>query len=356
MLARHTTRGYQMRNLKAVVAAMILGAGAAKDATALDLRVDPDVVAGREHLMSLTPVVDELAWSAFFPAGTHVDGNIFPFLDAASHSFVLADASNATAVRAANGDSLTLANWVDGPGFDGPEDSPAADFAVSGFESFDVNTTRDTRVFGFTVVTGFGNLMSEVDETGATFQLTAIDANGVALDTVEFSLLGGLGRQEAFVSVASFVPFRTLQVREIGGTGKDQYFGNFLLSDSLPVLAAVVDVEPGSRQNKIVLNGRMNVEVAVLTTDTFDALNVEELSVRMGDAETGVKTAPVSSRLEDSDRDGRMDVVCEFDPNDLAMSGAVSVFTTVVEVTGLTHNDRGFRGTDAVTVVMRGKK
>jgi hypothetical protein len=55
---------------------------------------------------------------------------------------------------------LHLANWVDAPGFNGPNGSATAELAVDGIESFQILFGQDHRSVGFGIITGVSNVPS----------------------------------------------------------------------------------------------------------------------------------------------------------------------------------------------------
>jgi hypothetical protein len=74
-------------------------------------------------------------------------------------------------------------------------------------------------------------------------------------------------------------------------------------------LSVEIDIKPGSKKNPINLKSNGVVPVAVLTTDTFDAISVDPKSVNFAKGELAHKRA---GHLEDVDRDGDVDLVLHF--------------------------------------------
>jgi hypothetical protein len=125
--------------------------------------------------------------------------------------------------------NLNIGNWVDAAGFNAPNGTDAApDLALNGAEHFDILFENDHQFLGFGVITGTGNLPSEVDLTGGIFEITALDAADAVIGFDTFSLAPGRVNS-AWVTINSGTPFRKIEVREIGiVTNTDQYFSNIL--------------------------------------------------------------------------------------------------------------------------------
>jgi N-acetylneuraminic acid mutarotase len=82
------------------------------------------------------------------------------------------------------------------------------------------------------------------------------------------------------------------------------------------------------------------VAVAVLTTDDFDAANINEVSVEFGEA------SPKKCELKDVDNDGDADLLCNFKTKEIDISD------TIVEaaLTGETSDGTLFGGTDSISI------
>jgi hypothetical protein len=191
-----------------------------------------DLVAGRATFVAGGSPVAEFDWASFFAPGAHQRGFYRPSIQSSSLSVRLPDGTVHT-VRSApepGVGTLHLANWVDAPGFDGPNGSAAAELAVDGVESFQLIFGTELRSVGFGVITGVSNVPNDVDLRGAEFLIRAYDGAGVPLGSFTLQLAAG-AIDQAWLTVTSDVPFRKLEVLEIGNRSiQDQYFTNMLTS------------------------------------------------------------------------------------------------------------------------------
>jgi hypothetical protein len=76
------------------------------------------------------------------------------------------------------------------------------------------------------------------------------------------------------------------------------------------VILVSIDVKPGSAMNSINPRSNGRIAVAILTTDAFDASTVDPSTVRFG--ATGTEAVPVHAAREDTDGDGRLDLILQF--------------------------------------------
>ena len=87
-----------------------------------------------------------------------------------------------------------------------------------------------------------------------------------------------------------------------------------------------VDVAPGQAPNTVNIGKKGDLSVAILTTDTFDALDVDDTTVSIG----GVAADRTS--VDDVDDDGDDDLVCHFDVPALVAAGAIDASSTSLAV------------------------
>jgi hypothetical protein len=103
-----------------------------------------------------------------------------------------------------------------------------------------------------------------------------------------------------------------------------------------------IDIKPGSDENVINLKSRGVVPVAVLTTDDFDAGDIDPGSVEFAGAKP-----PVRSTLCDVDDDGDLDMLFHFKTEDLNLDEGDTTATLTCETTG----GEQITATDSVRIV-----
>jgi probable HAF family extracellular repeat protein len=117
----------------------------------------------------------------------------------------------------------------------------------------------------------------------------------------------------------------------------------FLLS---PIAIKVrIDIKPGSKKTRINLRSKGNIPVAILSTESFDATQVDWETVTFGP--DGATESHGRSHVEDVDRDGDMDVLLHFDTQDTG----IQCGDTEVTLTGETFDGQSFTGSDAIETV-----
>ncbi len=186
---------------------------------------------------------------------------------------------------------------------------------------------------------GINNSGWVVGETG----LGGEDAHALLYIDGELFDLNGL--------VADLSRWRHLQsARGINDAGQIAGFGRtadglrraFLLT---PVALLVkIDVRPGSVHNPVNLASSGTIPVAVLSSESFDALQVDWESVTFGPS--GAREAHGRSHVEDVDRDGDLDFVLHFATRETG----IRCGDTEAALAGTTFANEAFRGTDAITV------
>lgn len=112
-----------------------------------------------------------------------------------------------------------------------------------------------------------------------------------------------------------------------------------------PVLTISIDVKPGSFPNSI--NPRSNgvIPVAILTTPSFSAIDVNPQTVKFG--VTGTESLPAHFSYEDVDNDGDTDLVAHF----RTQTTGIVCSTTSVVLKGTTFANIAFTGTDSIKTV-----
>lgn len=120
-----------------------------------------------------------------------------------------------------------------------------------------------------------------------------------------------------------------------------------------------VDIKPNSDENPVSLRGKGLLPVAILTTDDFDAAEVDPSTVTLGDDDgddTPVPEKPNGSlfaTFEDVDGDADVDLLLHFEVEALVESGDLDSSTTELTLNGETSDGTPIRGTDIVRRVGR---
>jgi len=106
-----------------------------------------------------------------------------------------------------------------------------------------------------------------------------------------------------------------------------------------------IDIKPGSDPNSINLKSKGKIPVAVLTTDTFDATQVDWETVMFGP--NGATEAHGRSHVKDIDGDGDADLVLHFKTQETG----IACGDTEAALTGETFGGQAFTGTDSIVTV-----
>jgi len=115
---------------------------------------------------------------------------------------------------------------------------------------------------------------------------------------------------------------------------------------SVEILQAVVDIKPGNNPNSINLKSKGVVPVAILTTESLDAQDIDPESILFAGA------FPIRWKIEDVDDDGDNDMLLHFSTQDLADLNEAS---TVAVLTGSMLDGTSFEGSDTVKIVPKCK-
>jgi hypothetical protein len=109
-----------------------------------------------------------------------------------------------------------------------------------------------------------------------------------------------------------------------------------------------IDIKPGSSPNSIFLGSNGNVPVAILSTPSFDATQVDPLSVTLAGARVLLrgKGTPMASQA-DINEDGLMDLVAHVDTTALQLT----VGDTEAVLEGMTFAGLRIRGRDTVRII-----
>jgi hypothetical protein len=113
-----------------------------------------------------------------------------------------------------------------------------------------------------------------------------------------------------------------------------------------------IDIRPGRDVARIRLGGRGSVPVALLSSDQFDALKVDQASITFG-AEGNEKSLRWCNKVGvDVNKDRRPDLLCNFDIRAAGFEDGDSLG----KVKGVTMDGRPFEGTGPLKAVRGGKR
>jgi len=117
----------------------------------------------------------------------------------------------------------------------------------------------------------------------------------------------------------------------------------------LPTLAVSIDVKPGSYPNAVNLGSQGVIPVAILSSDTFDAAQVDPTTISLGGAGVAIRgRGKYLANEDDVNGDGRLDLVVQVDTENLDPG---EVQDGYVWLTGYAYGDELFEGWDDITVV-----
>jgi hypothetical protein len=128
-------------------------------------------------------------------------------------------------------------------------------------------------------------------------------------------------------------PFKTFMIRAEDGP-------------ATPVPGPVsIDIKPSSFPNSINIKKNRVVPVAILTTDIFDATDVDPSTLLFG--KNGDEASPARTALKDVDGDGVPDMILHFNTQDTGLwCGDTSAF-----LTGETFDGQPIVGSDSIKIV-----
>jgi len=132
----------------------------------------------------------------------------------------------------------------------------------------------------------------------------------------------------------------------VTGTTEPLYFVFFdLLSVSAGGQSIAIDIKPGDDANRLNPAANGNIAVAILTTDTFDALQVDPQSVAFGPA--GASESHGRGHVVDVDADGDVDLLLHFRIRQTGIQcGDVEAM-----LSGTTYDGQSVTGVDAIATV-----
>jgi hypothetical protein len=195
-----------------------------------------------------------------------------------------------------------------------------------------------------------------IDFTGGNVTATGMDLVAYfSADNCQIDVFGASGllgsttapctNQGAFWGVTSDEAIT--RIRVFSPTNQAEGVDNISFGEGF--IRVVIDIKPGSDPNSI--NPRNNgvIPVALLSSTTFDAMQVDVSTVAFGPG-----GAPVAhgGHVEDVNGDGLPDMVFQFD----TQASGLSCGDVQATLTGRTLAGRRFKGTDAVNMVNCGTK
>jgi hypothetical protein len=123
-------------------------------------------------------------------------------------------------------------------------------------------------------------------------------------------------------------------------------FDNFpLVTEFGQAQEVAIDIKPGSDPNAINPRSRGVIQVAVLTTDTFDATIVDPQSVQFGPDGAGI--VHTSAHIEDIDGDGDLDLLAHFRVRETG----IVCGDTEASLSGATFGGTPIEGSDSIITV-----
>ncbi len=249
--------------------------------------------------------------------------------------------------------------------------------AIPAFETGSVTSPASAIVFAektLTVTRTVGSsliISSTVDGTGPIVvdNFMTIDGTNVCIGGIESpagnqncfaGLLGGrTGPMETLLSpvvpldVTTTIPLGTstvtFQLRDFGAIAGNT---NLFLMTVTSAINVTIDIKPGSDPNSINLGNKGGISVAILTTDDFDAADVDPATVTLGNDDgndTSVatrKNGSLEASLEDVDDDGDLDLILHFDTQALVGNGDLDANTTELILNGETTGGQAIQGRD----------
>ena len=130
-------------------------------------------------------------------------------------------------------------------------------------------------------------------------------------------------------------------------------------------IAVALDVKPGDDSNLVRLKSNAGggskgkaksgatpnvLTTAILTTEAFDAADVDVATLQLGDPALGGTAAPVSTSLGDADGDGDLDLFADYDLGVMLEAGAIDLDTVLLDVSAKARYGSQLDGSDIVKV------
>lgn len=107
-------------------------------------------------------------------------------------------------------------------------------------------------------------------------------------------------------------------------------------------ITVTIDINPGGFPNSINPKSKGKIPVAILSTGTFDANNVDPATVRFG--ATGTEATPTHYALQDVNGDGDIDMILHFNTQDTG----IKCGDTSASLSGETFGGQAIEGSDSI--------
>ena len=113
-------------------------------------------------------------------------------------------------------------------------------------------------------------------------------------------------------------------------------------------IQVTIDIKPGSPQNTINLGSQGVTNVAILSSDTFDATQVDPLTVELADASVRLRgNGTPQTTVQDVNGDGFLDLVLQMETEGFSLTDG----DVAASLTGRTFGGEAIEGSDLVRVV-----
>jgi hypothetical protein len=227
--------------------------------------------------------------------------------------------------------------------------------ALARFINKAVELASDLSIIGIDFADAFESLNGNVEVPQEAFDTAVANFNIASLDQTVLGYMFELGMTAADVEVA------LSQMREANfEQGPYDFFGEIrsasddvaplinryrCLGSACEVKTVGLDIKAGTNPNDINPQGKQRIPVTVLTTESFDATQVNWETVFFGPDEA--TEYHERAHIEDVDLDGDMDIVLHFNTPDTG----IACGDTEATLTGETFDAQAISGTDSIVTV-----